>query len=86
MRCIAPSIFPTVAHESRSKRFQPIPTIEILRGLTREGFVPVGTKQSSSRIEGKGAFTKRLSGFVASMTARSTMLAIRLRNPPQECQ
>jgi hypothetical protein len=60
MRRIAPSIFATVAHESRSERFQPIPTIEILRGLTREGFVPVGAKQSSSRIEGKAAFTKHL--------------------------
>lgn len=60
MRKIAPSIFATSAHESRSERFQPIPTIEILRGLTKEGFVPVGAKQSSSRIEGKADFTKHL--------------------------
>ncbi|MCD2175955.1 DUF932 domain-containing protein [Rhizobium sp. C4] len=60
MRRIAPSIFATVAHESRSERFQPIPTIEVLRGLTKEGFVPVGAKQSSSRIEGKADFTKHL--------------------------
>ena len=60
MRRIAPSIFATVAHESRSERFQPIPTIEILRGLTKEDFVPVGAKQSSSRIEGKADFTKHL--------------------------
>ncbi|OLP57679.1 phosphoribosylamine--glycine ligase [Rhizobium rhizosphaerae] len=60
MRRIAPAIFATVAHESRSERFKPIPTIEILRGLTREGFVPVGAKQSSSRIEGKSDFTKHL--------------------------
>ncbi|SOC81758.1 protein of unknown function [Ensifer adhaerens] len=60
MRRIAPSIFATVAHESRSERFQPIPTIEILRGLTKEGFVPVGAKQSMSRIEGKSDFTKHL--------------------------
>lgn len=60
MRKIAPSIFATSAHESRSDRFQPIPTIEILRGLTQEGFVPVGVKQSASRIEGKADFTKHL--------------------------
>ena len=60
MRRIAPSIFATVARESRSERLQPFPTIEILRGLTREGFVPVGAKQSSSRIEGKADFTKHL--------------------------
>lgn len=60
MRRIAPSIFATAAHESRSERFQPIPTIEILRGLTKEGFVPVGAKQSMSRTEGKAEFTKHL--------------------------
>ncbi len=38
----------------------PIPTIEILRGLIGEGFVPVGAKQSSSRTEGKAAYTKHL--------------------------
>ncbi|WP_285541273.1 DUF932 domain-containing protein, partial [Brucella sp. NBRC 12950] len=56
----APSIFALTAHESRSHRFQPIPTIEILRALTKEGFVPVGAKQSRSRIEGKAEFTKHL--------------------------
>ncbi|QWK80872.1 DUF932 domain-containing protein [Ochrobactrum sp. BTU1] len=56
----APSVFALTAHESRSHRFQPIPTIEILRALTKEGFVPVGAKQSRSRIEGKAEFTKHL--------------------------
>ncbi|QWK81281.1 DUF932 domain-containing protein [Ochrobactrum sp. BTU1] len=56
----APSVFALTAHESRSPRFQPIPTIEILRALTKEGFVPVGAKQSRSRIEGKAEFTKHL--------------------------
>ncbi len=60
MRKVAPSIFATTAHESRSERFQPIPTIEILRGLVKEGFVPVGAKQSSTRTEGKADFTKHL--------------------------
>lgn len=60
MRQIAPSIFATSAHESRSERFQPIPTIEILRALTAEGFVPVGAKQSATRTEGKADFTKHL--------------------------
>lgn len=60
LRRHAPSIFATSAHESRSERFRPIPTIEILRGLEKEGFVAVGAKQSSSRIEGKADFTKHL--------------------------
>ncbi len=57
---IAPSIFATTAHESRSERFAPIPTIEVLRGLAKEGFMPVGVKQSSSRDESKREFTKHL--------------------------
>ena len=60
MRRIAPSIFAVSAHESRSKRFRPIPTIDILRGLMNEGFLPVGAKQSHSRTEGKADFTKHL--------------------------
>ncbi|NTJ51538.1 DUF945 domain-containing protein [Agrobacterium rhizogenes] len=60
MRKAAPSIFAMTAHESRSDRFKPIPTIEVLRGLMAEGFVPVGVKQSASRTEGKADFTKHL--------------------------
>ena len=60
MRKLAPSIFATSAHESRSERFMPIPTIEVLRGLKDEGFVPVGVKQSASRTPGKADFTKHL--------------------------
>lgn len=60
LRNVAPSIFATAAHESRSERFQPIPTIEILRALTKEGFVPVGAKQSRCRDDSKTDFTKHL--------------------------
>lgn len=60
MRRSVPSIFAVTGHESRSERFQPIPTIEVLRGLIREGFMPVGAKQSRSRTEGKADFTKHL--------------------------
>jgi hypothetical protein len=60
MRKAAPSIFATAAHESRSERFQPIPTIEVLRGLMAEGFMPVGAKQSGTRDAGKADFTKHL--------------------------
>ena len=60
MRKIAPSIFATEAHESRSDRFVPVPTIEVLRGLKKEGFDVVGVKQSNTRDEGKVNFTKHL--------------------------
>lgn len=57
---LAPSIFATEAHSSRSERFAPIPTIEILRGLAKEGFVPVGAKQSVARLDDRRDFTKHL--------------------------
>jgi hypothetical protein len=60
MRIAAPSIFAATAHESRSERFKPIPTIDLLRALAKEGFVAVGARQSHTRIEGKAAFTKHL--------------------------
>ena len=60
LRRVAPSIFAVTAHESRSERFQPIPTIEVLRGLMNEGFMPVGAKQSGTRDETKADFTKHL--------------------------
>lgn len=60
MRRVAPSIFAVTAHDSRSERFQPIPTIDVLRGLQREGFQPVGVKQSRTREESKVDFTKHL--------------------------
>jgi hypothetical protein len=60
MRRLAPSIFAVEAHESRSDRFKPIPTIEIIRGLQQEGFMPVAVKQSRARDEGKAEFTKHL--------------------------
>lgn len=60
LRRAAPSIFATTAHDSRSERFQPIPTIEVLRGLMAEGFMPVGAKQSGTRDESKRDFTKHM--------------------------
>jgi hypothetical protein len=60
LRKMAPSIFATTAHESRSERFKPVPTIEILRGLQKEGFEAVGARQSLTRVEGKADYTKHL--------------------------
>ena len=60
MRRAAPSIFAIDAHESRSDRFQPIPTIEVLRGLMREGFMPVGARQARTRDESRKDFTKHM--------------------------
>jgi hypothetical protein len=53
MRAAAPSIFASGKHESRSERYTYIPTIDVLRGLCREGFEPFMVAQGKSRIEGR---------------------------------
>jgi hypothetical protein len=60
MRLAAPSIFATGKHQSRSERYAYIPTIDVLRGLRKEGFEPFMVAQSKSRIEGKTEYTKHL--------------------------
>jgi len=57
---VAPSIFAPAAHVSRSERYSYVPTIDVLRGLSKEGFKPFMAAQSKSRIEGKSEFTKHL--------------------------
>ena len=60
MRDAAPSIFAAGKHVSRSERYTYIPTIDVLRGLRKEGFEPFMVAQGSSRIEGKTEFTKHM--------------------------
>ncbi|HKX93486.1 MAG TPA: DUF932 domain-containing protein [Methylibium sp.] len=60
MRRAAPSIFAEGKHASRSERYTYIPTIEVLRGLRKEGFEPFMVAQGASRIEGKAEFTKHM--------------------------
>jgi hypothetical protein len=60
MRHAAPSIFAQGKHASRSERYTYIPTIDVLRGLRKEGFEPFMVAQSKSRIEGKTEFTKHM--------------------------
>src|SRR6476646_9468841 len=60
MRQAAPSIFAQGKHASRSERYTYIPTIDVLRGLRKEGFEPFMVAQSKSRIEGKTEFTKHM--------------------------
>ena len=60
MQQVAPSVFAMEPHESRSERYSYIPTIEVLRGLRREGFEAFSVTQARSRIEGKSEFTKHM--------------------------
>jgi Domain of unknown function (DUF932) len=60
MRAAAPSVFAEGKHVSRSERYSYIPTIDVLRGLRKEGFEPFMVAQGQSRVEGKAAFTKHM--------------------------
>jgi hypothetical protein len=56
----APSIFATEAHESRSARFAPVATVQVLEGLRREGFDVFSAMQAKTRDESRKDFTKHL--------------------------
>lgn len=55
-----PSIFATEAHESRSARFAPVPTINVVEGLRKEGFGVFFAQQAKTRQEGREGFTKHM--------------------------
>lgn len=60
LRRAAPSLFQTEAHHSRSDRFTPVPTIDIVRGLQREGFEVFSATQAKTRDASKRDFTKHM--------------------------
>ena len=60
MRVAAPSIFASGKHASRSERYTYIPTVDVLRGLRKEGFEPFMVAQNRCRLEGKSAYTKHM--------------------------
>ena len=60
LRTIAPSIFADTAHPSRSERFRAIPTIDVIRGLAKEGFSVVGAQASKAKTLDRAPFSKHL--------------------------
>ncbi len=60
MMSVAPSIFATAAHESRSDRYTNIPTINILEGLEAEGFQVFEVSQSRARDVTRREYTKHI--------------------------
>lgn len=60
MAAAAPSIFAGDKHGSRSEKYTYIPTIDVLRGLLKEGFQPVEVRQGGSRDDEKRGFTKHM--------------------------
>ena len=85
LRRLAPSIFAVEAHELRSERFQPIPTIQIVDALRNEGFFPVNAKQQRTRDESKRDFTTHLIRFrrfdnVEAYKVNDTLCEVILKN------
>lgn len=75
----APSIFAPSAHEARSARYTYIPTIDVLRGLQREGFQPFAVAQTRTRDEGRREFCKHMirlrhAGSIAAAEANEIIL------------
>lgn len=60
IRQVAPSIFAEEKHESRSTRYTYIPTIDVLKGLRQQGFLPFFAAQSKVRNESKREHTKHM--------------------------
>lgn len=60
---VAPSIFATAAHESRSARYAYVPTVDVLNGLRREGFQPFAVAQSRTRDASRREYTKHMMRF-----------------------
>ena len=54
LRQAVPSIFATEGHESRSDRFVPVPTVNVLDGLQKEGFDPFFAQQANTPCSGQG--------------------------------
>jgi hypothetical protein len=60
VRQLAPSVFATQPWEKVSSNYKFIPTITVVEALLQEGFQVYSAKQSKTRIEGKGDFTKHM--------------------------
>lgn len=60
LRKYVPSIFATEAHESRSDRYEFIPTWNVLQAMQKEGFVIVSAQQARTRDVSKREYTKHL--------------------------
>jgi hypothetical protein len=60
MKARLPSIFAEEPHTSRSDRYTYVSTMEILRGLAKEGFKPTFATQAKTRKEDMRGHTKHL--------------------------
>ncbi len=59
----APSAMATSAHDSRSSRYTYLPTIDVIKGMQKAGFMPFSATQSRTRDESRRDFTKHMIRF-----------------------
>jgi hypothetical protein len=59
----APSPMAIAAHESRSNRYTYIPTVDVVRGMEKAGFLPFAASQSRTRDDSRREFTKHMIRF-----------------------
>jgi hypothetical protein len=78
IRRTAPSVFAERPWETMSERYRFFPTVHVVAGLMAQGFLPVRAQQSSSRIEGKGDFTKHMLRFRHVSMADAQVKRLRL--------
>ncbi len=60
LRTVAPSVFASTPWEGMSDSYRFIPTADVLDMMTDQGFRVTSARQSRSRIEGKGNFTRHM--------------------------
>lgn len=60
LQAAVPSLFAVDAHDSRSDRFVPIPTIDIVNGLRKEGFQPFFAQQARVRDVTRRDYTRHV--------------------------
>ncbi len=59
----APAIFADQAHDSRSSRYVYVPTLNLIDGMRKEGFLPVKVSQAKARQEDRKEHCKHLIRF-----------------------
>jgi hypothetical protein len=59
----APSALAVRPYAGMSNRYAYVPTIDIIQGMIKAGFMPFAASQSRCRIEGKAEFTKHMIRF-----------------------
>jgi hypothetical protein len=60
LRTLTPSVFATTPWEGMSDSYRFIPTADVLDMMADQGFRVTSARQSRSRIEGKGDFTRHM--------------------------